>query len=264
VEPAWQVFAPIERVVVAERSLTIPDVLCRVLMMHKPSDTVTVNEKDVLGRPTVLDLVPEELRGGRLGIYGRLDADTTGLLLLGTDGGLGQLLHHPSHRIEKQYLAHLKHRPGTNAINPDVLQSFAKGVELAKGQRCAPARAQVLRCPVEQEGGHHERESGGCTSDGQREATGKSEIDSAWGLRLWITEGMHHQVKKMVAVCGGHVQKLHREAIGALQLDPKLEAGGCRPLTMEELRVLHQMLPEQRLPTNKKRPREEAAAKTDF
>lgn len=52
-------------------------------MMHKPSHVTSTNERDSLGRPNVLDLVPAELRAGRLGIYGRLDADTTGLILLG-------------------------------------------------------------------------------------------------------------------------------------------------------------------------------------
>ena len=234
-DPAWQVLLPVEKITVRTLAVHPPAELCRILMMHKPTNVTTTNEADALGRSTVLDLVPKELRTGRLGIYGRLDADTTGLILLGTDGGIGNLLHHPSSIIEKRYKVTLKQRPDGHAINPDVVESFAHGLTLANGQQCAPARVDVLREASDGEGQVHGDEGG-----------------QVLGLRIYVSEGMHHQVKKMVGTCGGHVLSLHREAIGALELDCDLGAGQCRPLTGHELQLLRQMLPACRVPATKK------------
>lgn len=226
-DPAWQVILPLETLMVTGTLIEAPDSMCRIFMLHKPAGVTSTNEKDPAGRPNVLDLVPPEHRMGRLGIYGRLDADTTGLMLLGTDGGIGQLLHHPSTRIEKTYVVTLKQRPGHPSVHQDIEARFEKGMVLNNGQQCAPAQVELLR-----------------------------RSDEVWGLRIRITEGMHHQVKKMVGSCGGHVTALHREAIGGLHLAGTVE-GGCRPLSGEELKILCAMLPSQRIVHKKKQAQRE-------
>ena len=119
----------------------------------------------------------------RLGIYGRLDADTTGLLLLGTDGGVGQLLHHPGHRVEKRYLVYLKQKAGQPSIEAGAVARFEEGIVLANGERCAPARVELLR-------GAPGRPAPEGTAEETRD-------DDVWGLRVYITEGMFHQVSPM-------------------------------------------------------------------
>src|SRR6266550_2475977 len=106
----------------------------RYVLLHKPAGTVTT-ASDPQGRPTVLDLVdvPE-----RVVPVGRLDADTTGALLLTNDGPLAHRLAHPRYGVEKVYEAEVEGRPG-----PDALRRLEEGVELEDG-RTAPARARLL------------------------------------------------------------------------------------------------------------------------
>lgn len=170
-----------------------------VLMMHKPSGVIcaTVSEE----HETVLDRVPEALRHRRLAPAGRLDKDTTGLLLLCTDGGLQHLVTHPRRKLEKAYVATL--RPGT--LEADAEQRFAAGMTLSDGTRCRPAGLERL-------------------ADDR--------------VRVTLTEGRYHQVKRMLGHCGGHVVALHRERIGPLRLDPTLAEGEVRELRDDELAAL--------------------------
>jgi 23S rRNA pseudouridine2605 synthase len=161
------------------------------LLLHKPPGTLTT-ARDPRGRPTVLDLVevPE-----RVVPVGRLDADTTGALLLTNDGPLAHRLAHPRYGVEKVYEAEVEGRPG-----PDALRSLEEGVELDDG-RTAPARVRLL---------------------------GSSTIE------LVLHEGRKHQVKRMCEAVGHPVRRLHRSAYAGLALEG-LEPGAWRELEPSEV-----------------------------
>ncbi len=172
----------------------------RYLLMNKPSGVITaVSDR----RETVLDLIPESERRGLFPI-GRLDRDTEGLLILTTDGQLCHALMSPRRRIEKVYLAGV-----SGTLAEDAPQQFANGLTLRDGTACRPA--------------------------------GLSPAGDEHGLALWritLQEGKYHQVKRMIAAVGGHVETLRRIAVGPLSLPPGLPTGQCRPLTTEELHEL--------------------------
>ncbi len=178
------------------------------LMMHKPTGCISATESD--SHETVLDHVPDALRHRKLSPIGRLDKDTTGLLLLTTDGGLNHYLSHPKHKVDKIYLASLK-----EPLQPGAEAHFASGLTLADGTACRPARLE--------------------------------HIDDLQ-VRVVLSEGRFHQVKRMLGAVGGHVTALHRHQIGKLQLDPTLEAGAVRELTEADWQALHQTLPKTRSP----------------
>jgi 23S rRNA pseudouridine2605 synthase len=163
----------------------MPQQLAYVLL-NKPAGTMTT-ARDPQGRPTVLELVdvPE-----RVVPVGRLDADTTGALLLTNDGPLAHRLGHPRYGVEKVYEAEVEGRPG-----PDALRRLEEGVELEEG-RTAPARARLL---------------------------GPSTIE------LVLHEGRKHQVKRMCEAVGHPVRRLHRSAYAGLTVEG-LEPGEWREL----------------------------------
>jgi 23S rRNA pseudouridine2605 synthase len=163
----------------------MPQQLAYVLL-NKPAGTLTT-ARDPQGRPTVLELVdvPE-----RVVPVGRLDADTTGALLLTNDGPLAHRLGHPRYGVEKVYEAEVEGRPG-----PDALRRLEEGVELEEG-RTAPARARLL---------------------------GPSTIE------LVLHEGRKHQVKRMCEAVGHPVRRLHRSAYAGLTVEG-LEPGEWREL----------------------------------
>lgn len=172
----------------------------RYLMMNKPAGVVTAT---VDRRKTVLDLLPENERRALFPV-GRLDKDTEGLLLLTTDGQLSHALMSPRRHVAKVYLAGV-----SGALAPDAAERFADGLTLKDGTVCRPA---IL------------------------ESAGEAE-----GLTLWrvtLREGKYHQVKRMVAAVGGHVETLRRLAVGPLVLPADLPSGSYRPLTAQELALL--------------------------
>lgn len=169
------------------------------LMMHKPAGCISATESDE--HQTVIDVLPAALRRPRLAPIGRLDKDTTGLLILTTDGGLSHLIAHPRRKVSKHYIATLK----DGALDADAAERFAAGLTLADGSVCAPAGLTRL--------------------DGQR-------------VEVVLTEGRFHQVKRMLGACNGHVIALHRSQIGPITLDPSLGPGAARPLTDNELAML--------------------------
>lgn len=169
-----------------------------LVMLHKPAGVITSTEEG--NSPTVMSCIPEELRRKDLAPIGRLDKDTTGLLLLTTDGGLNHALTHPRRHVEKAYLATL-----SEPLTAVAVERFAAGIELADGTRCAPATLELL---------------------GDRQ------------VRVILREGKYHQVKRMVAACGSSVETLHRERIGDLWLDPALAPGMARAVTVDELALL--------------------------
>ena len=165
-----------------------------VYALHKPAGVVST-ASDTHGRRTVVDLVPT---AQRLYPVGRLDAETTGLILLTNDGDLAHALTHPSFEVPKTYRARLERRP-----NERALRALREGVDLEDG-RTAPA--QVRRA------GAHE-------------------------LELTIHEGRKRQVRRMLEAVGYRVVGLRRVAFGPLRLG-ELGAGRHRRLTAAEVQRL--------------------------
>ncbi len=161
------------------------------LLLHKPAGVVTT-ARDPHGRPTVVELVPPE---PRVVPVGRLDADTTGALLLTNDGALAHRLAHPRYEVEKVYEAEVEGAP-----DDAELRRLEQGVDLDDG-RTAPARARRL---------------------------GPSLIELA------VHEGRKHQVKRMLDAVGHPVRRLHRSRYGGLDLTG-LEPGAWRELSEAEV-----------------------------
>ncbi len=164
------------------------------VLLHKPPGVVTT-ARDPQGRPTVVQLVDHP---ARVVPVGRLDADTTGALMLTNDGELAHRLAHPRYEIEKVYEAEVEGEPTREA-----LETIARGVELEDG-RTAPARAQRL-------------------------GPGR--------LELMIHEGRKHQVKRMCEAVGHPVRRLHRSRYAGLGLDG-LARGEWRELSRDEVEEL--------------------------
>jgi pseudouridine synthase len=165
------------------------------VLLHKPADMVTT-ARDPHGRPTVVDAVGHPLR---VVPVGRLDADTTGLLLLTNDGELAHRLAHPRYGVEKVYEATVRGVP-----DADDLRRLRAGVELEDGTT-APAKARLLT------------------------RTGREAI-----LELTLHEGRKHQVKRMCEAVGHPVVRLHRSRYGGLDL-AGLSPGEWRELTRAEV-----------------------------
>jgi 23S rRNA pseudouridine2605 synthase len=168
-----------------------------VLAVHKPAGVVST-AKDPQGRRTVVDLV-----GARERLYpvGRLDADTTGLILLTNDGDLAHRLTHPSFEVPRTYRARVRHPP----VREPALRALREGIELDDG-RTAPAKVRRL---------------------------------AADRLELTIHEGRKRQIRRMCEAVGHPVVALERVAFGPLRLG-ELEAGGHRRLTPAEVERLRQ------------------------
>jgi len=166
-----------------------------VYAVHKPAGVVAT-ARDTHGRPTVVELVPSPTR---LYPVGRLDADTTGLMLLTDDGDLAHRLTHPSFEVPKTYVA----RIGGGPVSGAALRALREGVDLEDG-RTAPARVRRLRPDV---------------------------------LELRIHEGRKRQVRRMCEAVGHPVRSLQRVAIGALTLGD-LPEGAHRRLSDAEVQRL--------------------------
>jgi 23S rRNA pseudouridine2605 synthase len=165
-----------------------------VYALHKPPGVVST-ASDTHGRRTVVDLVPS---GQRLYPVGRLDADSTGLILLTNDGDLAYALTHPRFEVPRTYRARVEGRPSERA-----LRALREGIELEDG-RTAPAHVRML--------GPHE-------------------------LELTIHEGRKRQVRRMCEAVGHRVVDLRRIAFGPLRLGD-LSAGRHRRLTAAEVQRL--------------------------
>ena len=168
-----------------------------VLMLHKPAGYVTSVEDP--RDPTVMELLPEVYRKKELFPVGRLDKDTEGLLLLTNDGELAHRMISPRCCVEKVYEA--EHEG--EASEEDV-SAFAEGLVLRDGTQCRPAVLKPL-------------------------GPGKS--------RITLQEGKYHQVRRMMASRGLHVNYLKRVSEGQLHLDA-LACGACRELSEDELSAL--------------------------
>jgi pseudouridine synthase len=168
------------------------------VLLHKPPGVVTT-ARDPQGRQTVVDLVPSE---PRVVPVGRLDADTTGALLLTNDGELAHRLAHPRYGVPKVYEADVDGSPSREAL--DALRD---GIELDDG-RTAPAEVRVL-------------------STSRRRSR----------IELTLHEGRNRQVRRMLEAVGHPVRRLHRPRYAGLDLDG-LQEGQWRTLTRGQVESL--------------------------
>jgi 16S rRNA pseudouridine516 synthase len=167
----------------------------RYFMMNKPAGVVSATKDHT--NPTAIDLIYEH-RNDQLQIAGRLDIDTTGLLLITDDGQWNHIVTSPRTDCKKIYLVELE-----NPVGEDYQAKLKAGIPLeGEKRRCLPATMKVIDS-------HH--------------------------IRLTISEGKYHQVKRMMTSLGNEVISLHRLQIGGIELDPELEPGDYRPLTEEEI-----------------------------
>ncbi|MCL1141339.1 16S rRNA pseudouridine(516) synthase RsuA [Shewanella gaetbuli] len=167
----------------------------RYIMMHKPVDTICSTIDEVY--PSVLSLMDIE-KPDTLHIAGRLDADTTGLVLITSDGQWSHKITSPKKDCGKTYLVEL-----ADPISAELISVFANGIELRN-------------------------------EDGLTKPAILNIIDSH-NAQLTISEGKYHQVKRMFAAVGNKVVNLHRQAVGEIQLDSELMPGEWRHLTQEEI-----------------------------
>jgi 23S rRNA pseudouridine2605 synthase len=173
----------------------------RYWMLHKPVGVVT-SVSDPHGRETVMHLMPTGL--GRLHPVGRLDRDSSGLILMTNDGALTQLLLHPSHESEKEYRVTVKGEVSTN-----VFERLIRGIHLEDG-RTAPTRVSGARYEPEQ---------------------------ALTTFQLVMIEGRKRQIRRMMLAVGHPVKKLTRVRVGPLRLG-RLAPGAARPLRPDEIRGL--------------------------
>ena len=171
------------------------------VLLYKPRGVVS-SVSDDKGRKTVVDIVESE---NRLYPVGRLDYDTSGLLLLTNDGELTNLLIHPSHEVEKVYIVKID-----DVVNSELVKSLAKGV-MVDGKKTGKARVKIKKIDKKK----------------------KSSI-----IELTIYEGRNHQVKKMFEAIGYKVSKLKRERFAGLTLDG-LTSGQYRHLSIKEVKKLY-------------------------
>ncbi len=174
------------------------------VLLHKPTGVVTT-ARDPGGRPTVVELVEHE---ARVVPVGRLDADTTGALLLTNDGALAHRLAHPRYEVDKVYEVEVEGEP-----SEDILRRLSEGIELEDGMT-APADVRRL---------------------------GPSRIE------LTLHEGRKHQVKRMCEAVGHPVRCLHRSRYASLTVDA-LAPGEWRELTAAETEELHRLSAVSRTP----------------
>ena len=171
------------------------------VLLHKPAGVLTATEDRK--QPTVLDLLPPELRRIGLAPVGRLDKDTEGLLLLTNDGELAHRLLSPKYHVDKRYLARVD-----GELSAADAEAFARGMTLGDGLECLPAGLEVLPDRV-------------CI--------------------VTLREGKFHQVKRMLAARGAPVLYLKRLSMGPLTLDDSLAAGAYRLLRAEEISALYRV-----------------------
>ena len=195
-DPGFSVDPNAQSVTVAGTPLDFKEHL--YLMLNKPEGYISATEDRT--QKTVLDLVPPDLYRDGLVPAGRLDADTTGFVLLTDDGAFAHDILSPKHHVQKTYIATL-----AEPVTEDCLRQVRGGIELKDGTVCLPADVRAL---------------------------------SEFEAELKLVEGKYHQVKRMFAAAGNKVVALRRTAMGDVPLDPSLAPGECRELRKEELDAL--------------------------
>ena len=167
----------------------------RYFLMDKPAGVLSVTEDRK--QKTVLDLLPPELKRLDLFPVGRLDKDTSGLLILTNDGDFAHRVISPKSGVEKRYRAEVEGVP-----DEEDVKAFAEGLTLGDRTKCLPARL---------------------------------EITGANTCYVTVMEGKYHQVKRMLASRGKPVLSLRRLSVGALELGEALGPGGFRELEKNDL-----------------------------
>ena len=163
-------------------------------MLNKPQGVVSATEDT---QSTVIDILPDELRRKGLFPAGRLDKDTTGLLIITDDGEFAHRMLAPGRGVFKTYIAGL-----SGEITENITEKFKSGLTIDGGEVCLPAILEKLP-------NNH--------------------------AQIKICEGKYHQVKRMFAALGTRVVSLKRTGIGALDLDESLSPGECRLLGDDEI-----------------------------
>ncbi|MFP1738121.1 23S rRNA pseudouridine(2605) synthase RluB [Lonsdalea quercina] len=202
------------------------ETVCRVLMYYKPEGELCTRS-DPDGRPTVFDRLPK-MQGSRWVAVGRLDVNTSGLLLFTTDGELANRLMHPSREVEREYAVRV-----FGSVDDDKIKQLSKGVQLDDG----PASFRTIRY----QGGE--------------------------GMNQWynvtLTEGRNREVRRLWEAVGVQVSRLIRVRYGDIQLPKSLPRGGWSEMKLEDvnyLRELVQLPPEtvSKLPVERERRRMKA------
>ncbi len=170
-------------------------------MLNKPAGVVSATQDNL--SDTVIGLLRPEDRRADLFPVGRLDKDTEGLLLLTNDGALAHRLLSPGRHVDKTYHVTIEH-----ALTAQDIQRLEQGVDIGEDEPTLPARVEILSPETE--------------------------------LLLTIHEGKFHQVKRMLFAVNNLVTALRRTALGGLKLDGTLAPGEYRPLSEEEVEVLHE------------------------
>ncbi len=168
------------------------------IVMNKPAGVVCSNSEP--GEKTVFDILPQNLMRKDIFTVGRLDKDTVGLLIITNDGDFSHRLMSPKKHIEKVYYAE-----GKGTLSDNAQNMFEEGMQLGRS-RLKPAKLEIL-------------ESGGETAK----------------LRVIISEGKYHQVKRMFYKVGIEVTYLKRLSLGGLTLDESLKEGSARIMTEDEI-----------------------------
>ena len=176
------------------------------LMLHKPNGVVTASKDQKL--PTVMDLLPPDIQSDQLYAVGRLDRDTTGLLLLTDNGPLGFQLLHPQYHVDKSYQVVVN-----GPLTSEHIRLFKEGIVFLDRTTCKPAQLEIL-----------------------------SASPTKSHASITISEGKFHQVKKMFLSVGVKVVSLKRVRFGDFTLDPELAEGQYRPLNPEELEIIKNYL----------------------
>ena len=171
------------------------------LILYKPEGYISATEDRSM--KTVLDLVPEKYLNRNLFPAGRLDKDTTGLMIITDDGKFAHDILSPRKHVRKTYEVTLDIE-----VNEQMVKEFKTGVKLNDGE-CKPALMEI---------------------------TGKNTA------KVTLTEGRYHQIKRMFGCFGGKVIKLHRIRFGNLDLPKDLKLGECRELTENELNKIKEII----------------------
>ncbi len=174
------------------------DIDCGTLLFFKPAGLACSH--DPHDRPHIYDAIPSEYLHPNLQSIGRLDRDTTGLLLLTIEGTWAQVIVAPEQKRWKRYQFHY-----TGHLRADAIERVRAGLVIDNDTKpCLPGYL-LLKTDKNKNAGS-----------------------------LLICEGRHHQVKRMIAALGGYVTQLHRDRIGGLTLPADMKPGDCRPLSVEE------------------------------
>ena len=168
------------------------------IMMNKPEGILSASSDKRV--KTVVDILPDHLKREGLFPVGRLDKNTTGLLILTDDGDFGHRVMSPKSGIEKTYIVTLD-----GPLAAEHIRAFEEGITLADGTKCLPAKLHILS---------------------QKEA------------QITISEGKYHQIKRMFGTVGLGVDALRRKSVGGLILDEKLSPGEVRELTEAEKQLV--------------------------